>query len=154
MSSRKATPQKEPTIPLDRALGALKDQLEALQKLKGRRYDEAQSDKREWQHTTEGIIEAGFGNPSTALDKFHMANTAGIHNIMGIGPHQRQVNFETQINEHEVLLRSLIRTLQLQLPEEEIKGIYEPGDEYAFYRDLSSLVQVAAQDVFCRYVPR
>ena len=37
--------------------------------------------------------------------------------------------------------------MRLQLPEEEIKGVYEPGDEYAFYRDLSSLIQTATKGV-------
>jgi len=36
----------------------------------------------------------------------------------------------------------------MQLPEEEIKGAYEPGEEYAFYRDLSSLIERATHDVF------
>jgi hypothetical protein len=65
-----------------------------------------------------------------------MATAAGVHNMRGISPQQCQANFEAWIKEHEALLRSLISTLQLQLPEEEIKGVYEPGDKYAFYRDL------------------
>ena len=35
----------------------------------------------------------------------------------------------------------------MQLPEEEIQSVYESGDQYAFYRDLSSLVQVATRDI-------
>lgn len=38
--------------------------------------------------------------------------------------------------------------LRLQLPEEEIKGVYEPGEQYAFYRDLSFLVATAATEIF------
>ena len=63
------------------------------------------------------------------------------------------------------LLRSLIETLKLQLPEEEIQGVYNPGDEYDFYRDLSSLVEAVtneilivdaylAEDVFNLYVSK
>ena len=144
---RKAAPQKEPTIPPDLALRALTGQLEALQKLKGRRCDEAESDETEWGHLTESIIGAAFGAPSSALSKFYMARSAGQHNMMGISPQQRQINFESRIKEHEALLLSLISTLRLQLPEEEIKGIYESGDEYAFYLDLSSLVQAATREV-------
>ena len=44
-------------------------------------------------------------------------------------------------------LRSLIETLKLQLPEEEIQGVYNPGDEYDFYRDLSSLVEAATNEI-------
>jgi predicted nucleotide-binding protein len=120
MPSRKAAPQKEPTIPPNRAIRALTGQVESLQKLKLRRYDEAESDEREWQHTTQGIVEVAFGNPSTALTNFRMATAAGVHNLMGISPQQCQINFEMRIKEHEALLRSLISTLQLQLPKEEI----------------------------------
>ena len=45
-------------------------------------------------------------------------------------------------------MRSLIAALRLQLPEQEIKGVYEPGEEYKFYRDLSSLIEGATHDVF------
>lgn len=45
-------------------------------------------------------------------------------------------------------MRSLTSTLQLHLPEEEIKGVYEQGEEYAFYRDLSGVVQTANKEVF------
>lgn len=67
---------------------------------------------------------------------------------MGIGPRQRKVNFESRLKEQEALLRSLISTLRLQLPEEEIKSIYEPGEEYAFYRGLTSLIVTAEQNIF------
>jgi hypothetical protein len=147
MSPRKAPIQKEPTIAPDRALTAITRQLDYLQRLKGRKYDEAEAGETEWQHTTQGIIEAAFGDPSSALSRFHGAKWAGQHSMMGIGPQQRQINFESRIKAQEALLRSLVSTLLLQLPEEEIKGAYEPGDEYAFYRDLNSLIQTATKDV-------
>jgi hypothetical protein len=128
-------------------LRAITEQLDRLQKLTGRKYDEADSDEREWLHLTHSIIEGTFGDPSSALGKFHMAKAAGQHNMMGISPRQRQINFELRIKHQEALLRSLIALLRLSLPDEEINGVYDPGDEYAFYRDLSSLVQSASQDV-------
>jgi hypothetical protein len=147
MPSRKAPVQKQPTLATDRALRAITEQLEAFQKLKNRNCQDADSDEPEWQHLTESIIEAAFGDPSSALHKFHMARNAGQYSLRGISPRQRQINFESRIKAQEALLRSLISTLRLQLPEEEIKGVYEPGDEYPFYRDLSSLIQTATQDV-------
>jgi hypothetical protein len=138
MSARK-TPavQKEPTLPSERALTAITAQLAELEKLKGRRYDEADGDETKWKHQTRSIIEAAYGDPSSELSRFHMARAAGQYNIMGISPQQRQKNLE-----------SLVATLRLHLPEEEIKGVYKPGDEYSFYRDLSSIVQTATQEVF------
>jgi len=38
--------------------------------------------------------------------------------------------------------------LRLLLPEPEIKGTYEPGDEYAFYRDLKGVLGAAQKEVF------
>ena len=140
MPPRKAAVQKDPTLSPERALKAIAQQIEGLQKLKNRPYDQADAEETEWEHLTQSIIEAAFGDPSSELRKFHMARAAGQHNIMGVSPRQRQVNFESRIKEQEALLRSLISALRLQLPEEEIKGVYEPGDEYAFYRDLSSLI--------------
>jgi len=60
--------------------------------------------------------------------------------------YQYQSNFESRIKESEALLRSLINLLR-QLPEEEIKGVYEQGEEYDFYRDLNSLIETATQDI-------
>ena len=68
-----------------------------------------------------------------------MATAAGRYNMMGTSPHRQQVNFEIWIKAQEALLRSLVATLRLQLPEAKIEGVYEAGDQYAFYRDLGSL---------------
>lgn len=146
--ARKAAAQRGPTVSPQRALAALTQQLERLQKLKNREYQEADAEETEWVHLTQSVIEAAFGVPSTSLSKFRMANFAGEHNVMGISTQQRQINFELRIKAQEALLRALISALRLQLPEEEIKGVYEPGEEYAFYRDLSSLIVTTTQDIF------
>jgi hypothetical protein len=129
-------------------LKALTQQLENLQRLKNRRYDEADSEETEWEHLTQNIIAAAFGDSSSQLSDFNMARWAGSHSTMGISPGQQQVNFQERIKKQEALLRGLISTLRLQLPEEEIKGVYQPGEEYDFYRDLSLLIQTATHDVF------
>jgi hypothetical protein len=147
MVQRKAT-QRQPTLDPGRPIRVLGQQLESLQKLKDRRHDEADSDETEWEHTTGNVIVAAFGDPSSQLSDFHMARAAGIHSIMGTSPMQQQINFQERIKKQEALLRGLIGALRLQLPEEEIKGVYEPGEEYDFYRDLSSLIQAAVQEVF------
>lgn len=147
MATRKAAVQKEPSLPPERALKAIAQQIDSLEKLKGRRYDEAEADEREWALSTQGLIEGAFGNPSTAMTNFYTARSAGNHSLMGVSPQQRQINFDSRIRAEEALLRSLANTLRLHLPEEEIKGIYEPGDEYAFYRDLVLLIETAAHDV-------
>jgi hypothetical protein len=148
MSTRKVAAEKEPTIPPGRALKAIAQQIDSLQKLKNRAYDEAHADETQWEHQTLSIIEAAFGNPSLELNRFHFARAAGEHNVMGISSGQQQMNFGLRIGQYDALLRSWVNTLRLQLPEEEIKGVYEPGEEYAFYGDLSSIVQTATQEIF------
>lgn len=132
----------------ERAVRALTQQLDRLQNLKNRKYEEADAEETEWAHLTQNIIETAFGDPSSSLDKFHTASHAGIHLMGGMSPQQYQTNFESRVKEWEALLRALISALRLQLPEEEIKGMYEPGEEYAFYRDLSSLIVTTTQDIF------
>jgi len=146
--ARKTAAQQPPTVTPDRAVKALTQQLDGLQKLKTRNYQEADSDETEWEHLTRAIIEAAFGNPSPSLSKFYMASAAGEHNVMGVSPQQRQINFELRVREYDALLLGLIGVLRLQLPEEEIKGVYESGEQYAFYRDLSSLIVTATQNIF------
>jgi hypothetical protein len=146
--ARKAAAQKEPTISPDRALRAVTQQLDELQKLKNRNYEEADAEETEWMHLTQNIIEAAFGADSSNLHQFYSATHAGDHNAYGIDEEQQQNNFVLRIKEFEALLRALISALRLQLPEEEIQGAYEPGEEYAFYRDLSSIVETATNDIF------
>lgn len=138
---------KAPTLAPDRALKALNQQLDALRKLKGRKCHEAESEKSQWQHLTRSIIEAAFGDPSSELIRFQSARVLGTFNLPGTSQQQQQEIFDKQVQELENLLQALTTTLRLHLPEEEIKGMYEPGHEYAFYRDLSSLVQAATQDI-------
>ena len=99
-------------------------------------------------HLTQNIIEAAFGDDSSNLHKFYAATHAGHHNAYGIDEEQHQINFVSRIKEFEARLRALISALRLQLPEEEIKGVYEPGEEYAFYKDLTSIVATATKDIF------
>ena len=143
---RKATVQKPPTATADRAVKALAQQLDSLQKLKARSYDEADAERAAWEELTQSIIEAAFGDPSSSLSRFRMVGI-GLYET-NVSPQQRQSNFEALLREHEALVRSLIGALKLQLPEEEIKGVYEPGDQYGFYRDLSSLIVTTAQEIF------
>ena len=137
-----------PTLAPERALKALREQLDALQKLKNRNYQEAEKEETEWRYLTESIIENAFGNLSSELSKFNsVCAGAPINMRRRISPQQFQADFERRIQKFEALLHSLIKPLELQLPEEEVQGVYESGDEYAFYRDLSSLVESATKDI-------
>lgn len=110
----------------DRALRALTQQLEGLQNLKNRNYEEADGDETEWMHLTQNIIEEAFGDPSSNLDKFLAASHATAARWAS-DAERWQKNFELRIKEFEALLRALISTLRLRLPEEEVKGRTTPA---------------------------
>ncbi len=150
MTRRKAVAQKEHTLAPERALKVLRRQLDALRKLKNRNCEEAKLEETEWKNFTHNIVEGAFGNPSTPIYQFHAACNAGSHHMTDTQEQQLlldQENFESRVEAYEALLHSLIETLKLQLPEEEIQGVYNPGDEYGFYRDLSSLVEAATNEI-------
>jgi hypothetical protein len=144
MARDKDSEYNPPCLPPDRALNALQKQLAELETFKKRDLRDVECDETQWVHLTKSIIESAFGSPSSQLDEFHRALWAGQQNVTGIGPEQRQVKFELRIGECETLLRSMISALTLSPPE---KGIYEPGEDYAFYNELSSLVVQATRYV-------
>ena len=92
-------------------------------------------------------LEAAYDPEHTNVMHFHRARNAGEQNLMGISQQQAQSNFDLRIEAFAAVLRSTIKQLKLQLPEELIKGVYDVGDEYGFYADLSKLIASAATDV-------
>jgi hypothetical protein len=140
--------EKKPTLPPERSLKALTQQLESLQTLKSRKHNEAATDETAWIHMTDSVVEAAFGNPSSEVDRFKSAQYVGVFNVRGESPQQLQHNFERRMQEFEAVLQAAIGAVRLQLPEEEIQGTYDPGDEYAFYKDLSTLVAATVKEMF------
>src|SRR5271163_3080517 len=144
--------QSTPTLPPERVSRELKKQLESLSALKGRNYDEAKHDEQEWRQLTESIVERGFGKPSTTLSSFSRARSAGDYSISpfgaGINHAQNQRNFEARINALEAFLKGALSELKLMMPEEEIEGHYDVGDEYEFYRDIKAILKLVTVEVF------
>lgn len=153
MTARRQQPERiPPTLPVEKAHPALKRQLDSLRKLEGRDHLEAEADEQEWTHLTQSIIEKTFGNPSSNLTKFYNACNAGDQQIVPYGygpPHGlNQKNFLARLREHGALLRSVLAELELDLPEAEVVGVYAPGEEYEFYRDIKAILETGAKDVF------
>jgi hypothetical protein len=46
------------------------------------------------------------------------------------------------------MLKSSIAELEMMLPDAEIAGVYQPGDEYQFYKDLKQIVTLASSELF------
>jgi len=127
---------------------ALRRQLAALDELRGKNYREAEHTEEEWRNLTLTILVHGFGEDSENVSQFHSAKWAGQRNIMGISPGQAQSNFEKRLESFRALLRSSLAELELMMPEPELTGAYEPGDEYQFYRDLKTVVAFATNELF------
>lgn len=145
--TRKPEP-KEPDWPPEKTLHYLRQQLDELRKLKGRNYREAEDAEEQWTQFTMNVFIHGFGEASQNLGHFHSARWAGEHNVMGISEYQAQKNFDLRIQKFEATLSSSIKELQAMLPEADIKGAYEAGDEFAFYKDLKGILGAASRDVF------
>lgn len=139
---------KGPDWPEDRTLRILQQQLEKLQTFKGKNFREARNEEEVWSQTTQGAIIHGFGEGSHNLNNFYSARSAGIHNIGGVSEHQRQLNYNQRIDGYEAMLLSSIAELEASLPAPEVRGTYDAGDEWAFYKDLKDVMSSAKADIF------
>ncbi len=140
-------PPKPPDFPPEKTRAALSKQLDALDCLRGRNHREADNDEREWKNLTLNILIHGFGEGSENVSQFHSAKWAGQHRMGGMSKGELQQNFQKRIDAFTALLKSSLAELELMLPESEIAGAYEPGDEYRFYRDLKAIVGFAAREL-------
>jgi hypothetical protein len=46
------------------------------------------------------------------------------------------------------VLKTIIKELEMFLPDTEIKGAYGPGDDYTFYKDLKTIIETARKSLF------
>jgi hypothetical protein len=152
MAQRKSQPLTiPPSLEPERASAAIRKQLDALQGLEGRNYAEAEADEQEWMQLTQSIIERAFGNPSTNRDNFFGARSAGERFMVPWGagiPHAaNQRNFEARIAAFKAFLKSSLAELELIMPEKDIQGQYDVGQEYEFYRGIRTILGVATSEV-------
>jgi hypothetical protein len=141
-------PPKPADWPHERTHAALKKQLAALDSLRGRRYDEAEHEEEEWRNLTLNILIHGFGEGSENVSQFHHAKWAGEHYMGGMGQGLIQSNYNKRIEALAAMLRSSISELEMMLPQPEIIGSYDTGEEYTFYRDLKTIVGFASKELF------
>jgi hypothetical protein len=139
---------KGPDWSPEQTLRVLRQQLEKLQPFKGRNRQEMDRDEQVWKQITEGAFVHGFGEGSHNLSHYYDARSAGVHNIMGVSEYQRQLNYNARIERYEATLLSSIAELEASLPEPEVRGAYDAGDEWAFYKDLKEMLTTAKIDIF------
>jgi hypothetical protein len=146
--ARGRVPPRGPDWPPAQTLRVLKQQLERLQAFKGKNHREVQNEATVWEQVTEGALIHGFGEGSHNLSHYFMARAAGIHSMMGISDHQQQLNYNERIANFEATVLSSIAELEASMPEAEVRGAYDAGDEYAFYKDLKDIMARANADIF------
>jgi hypothetical protein len=152
MVSRKAQPSTiATTLEPERAHDAIKKQLALLQGMRGKSYIEADQEEMEWRTFTENVIELSFGKPSSTMENFYRARSAGNYRMVMFGepePHdENQRHFEMRINALEAFLNACLSQLELRMPKREILGHYEAGQQYEFYRDLKLVLAKAGASV-------
>jgi len=150
-SKRTQPSETPPDLSPEKAYTVLKTQLVELQALRGRNYQEAKAEEDEWSHLTEKLIIRSFGSDSTNYRNFRGALFAGEHYAImdDVIPHARyQRNFEARLQGFEATLRSCIAELELDLPDTGIKGVYQPGEEYEYYRDVTVCLKFAKTEIF------
>lgn len=138
-------------LPPEKAHALLTVQLEKLQAFRGRNYQEAEAEEEEWSQLTEKIIIRSFGSDSPNHDNFLMALHAGEHYMRLPGgpiPHGLyQQNFESRQKACLAALRSSIAELAIDLPDAGIKGTYDAGEQYEYYRDVTACLKLAQKEI-------
>jgi hypothetical protein len=141
-------PPKPPDFPPAKTYIALKRQLASIETFRGRNYRDAENDERGWKNLTLNILIHGFGKNSENVSQFHSAASVGEWYMGAMSEQMIQRNFEERIEAFIATLKSSLAELELLMPEAEIAGAYEPGDEYPFYRDLKTIVSFASNELF------
>jgi hypothetical protein len=141
-----------PDLLPEKAYPLFNAQLEKLKALNGRNYTAAKADEDEWSQLTEKLVIRSFGSDGPNHLNFFRARNAGEHRALMYGegvPHDRyQRNFEARQQAYESLLRSCIAELAIDLPDTEIKRTYDAGEQYEYYRDVTSCLKLAQKEIF------
>ncbi|SRR5712691_6950414 len=117
MPSRAPDPLKADWSP-EKALLQVRQQLEALQQFKSRKYREVETAHNEWVQQTAMILRHGFGDPHQNCDNFrHTGWAVGEFDRYAPEETKQQLNFEARVVLEESSLRTCIRELELMLPE-------------------------------------
>jgi hypothetical protein len=153
MSPRRAQPQEtEPDISPERARSILSAQLEKLQAFKTQNYQAAEAGEEEFYQLTQKLVMRSFGSESSNYRNFSHARSAGSYQRIpyggGVNHRLNQSNFLARITAYENALKSSLAELTLDLPEDDIKGVYQPGEEWEFYSDIKDIVGLTHTELF------
>jgi hypothetical protein len=137
----RALEPKGPDWTPERTLQILRQQLAELKELKQHKKQEVSRQYDVWSQTTWAVFSHGFGQQSHNLTDFNFAN-------YGAKLKNEQEEYQRVTERQETAILSSIKELEMGLPEAELKGAYEAGDEFAFYKDLKGILSSASSNVF------
>ena len=141
-----------PDFPTEKAHSVLSAQLAKLQQLKGKDHQDVKPAEDEWFNLTAKLVMRSFGSGSPNYSTFRRGHRAGDYYVRPFGGGEddelAQRNFETRLEAYEGALRSCLAELELDLPDAEIKGVYQPGEEYEFYRDVKACLGLPQKEIF------
>lgn len=147
MVKRTNVPQP-PDFPPEKTYRALQKQLKAVQELCGRSYRDSDNIVREWKNLTMIIFVHGFGEGSKNVEQLNNADSAGGFWFPGMSDQEIQENFKSRMEAFAATVSSSLAELEMLMPEPEITGAYDAGQDYQFYKDLKVIVALAANDLF------
>jgi hypothetical protein len=145
---KRTSNSQRPDFPPEKTYRALKKQLEALEELRARSYNDSDNAVREWKNLTMNIFVHGFGDSSENVAQLKSADLTGGFWYPGMSAQELQQNFQNRIEAYAATVRSCLAELQLLMPEPEIAGAYDAGEEYQFYKDLKTIVGFATKELF------
>lgn len=150
---RRSSPQSTPPdLQPDKAFSVLSGQLQFLQELKGLRYSDGEAKEREWAQFTAKMIMRTFGSDSPNKTNFSRALSTGDYYMTPYGGAENhglnQRNYDARIQAYEGVLNSCLAELRIDMPELEIQAVFEPGQEYEFYRAVKTILGFAAKEIF------
>jgi hypothetical protein len=152
MTPKKSLPQPMPAdLPPEKAFSVLSTQLNSLRELKGLRSSEGEVREREWTQLTAKLIMRAFGSDSPNKTNFSRALSAGEYYVIPYGgqenPALNQSNYEARIQAYEGVLNSCLAELKIDMPDPEIQAVFEPGQEYEFYRAVKTILGFASKEI-------
>lgn len=153
MPTRRTQPaETPPDFSTEKAHSVLSAQLAKLQELNTKDYRQGGgAAEDEWFDLTAKLVMRSFGSGSLNYSNFRRCRSAGEYYSQPFGGGEdyalAQRNFKTRLQAYEGALRSCLAELELDLPEAAIKGVYQPGEEYEFYRDIKACLAFAKKDV-------
>lgn len=146
--AKRVNAAQPPDFPPDKTFKALKKQLAAIEELQGRNHRDSDNAVREWKNLTMTIFIHGFGENSENVSQLKNANLVGQSWHPGMTDQEIQKSFQSRIEAFAATIRSSLAELELLMPESEVAGSYDAGEEYQFYKDLNTIVGFATTELF------